>query len=149
MSPRLAGAVALLAALGLTAACTPHTPAGTPTSSPPVVAGFATPDATAVTAALRTADAYVRAWARPDLDSARWLAGVAPYTAPRYRALLSTVDPRHIPARTVTGPPTTVRTEPTVIVADVPTDAGAVRVSCEPVDGRWLVTTVEPVASPR
>ncbi|MFC3384380.1 hypothetical protein [Couchioplanes azureus] len=94
--------------------------------------------------ALLTVQAYVRAWARPDLDATNWLAGVTPYVTPAYRQLLTTVEPANIPAHTVTGPPVVVSSTTAVVVADVPTDTATVRVTCTHTGGRWLVATMQP-----
>jgi hypothetical protein len=102
------------------------------------------PSAPPAPQALTVADAYVRAWARPDLDAAEWLAAITAYATPQYGELLDTVDPTRVPARRVTGPPVAVSSTTSVVVVEVPTDAGAVRVTCTHVAGRWLVATVDP-----
>jgi hypothetical protein len=90
-----------------------------------------------------TIDAYVRAWARPHLSHEAWLTSVLLYTTPEYGRILATVDPANVPATTITGP-VTVRTSTTAAVtADVPTDAGLLRVTVVARDSIWLVTATE------
>ncbi len=163
MTPRrttLAATATTAALLTLVVAgCTRHEPTQPPTSpdatTGPTLAASAEPhlhnddieeatNAPPAPQALAVADAYVRAWARPDLDAATWLAATTRYATPQYGELLATVDPTHVPARRVTGPPTAVSSTTVVVVVDVPTDAGAVRVTCTNVAGRWLVATVDP-----
>lgn len=105
---------------------------GTASSAPPALA------------AQTTAEAYVRAWAHPDLPASSWLAGVTPYAAPGYAALLRTVDPGNIPAHAVTGPSAAVVSTTVVNVYAVPTDAGTLLVTCNLLNGWWLVTGVQP-----
>jgi hypothetical protein len=102
------------------------------------------PSATPAPQALAVAEAYVRAWARPNLDAATWLAATTRYATSQYGELLDTVDPARVPARRVTGPPAAVSSTTSVVVIEVPTDAGAVLVTCTNVAGRWLVATVDP-----
>ncbi len=99
--------------------------------------------------ALQTAVAYIRAWAHPELDQQQWLAGISALATPAYLGLLATVDPRSVPAHTVTGPAVVVTANTFVVVVDVPTDAGPIRVSCERDADRWLVATVEPAGRTR
>jgi len=95
-------------------------------------------------AALDAASAYVRAWARPQLDRDTWYAGTRHLAAPAYAQLLADTDPANVPAQAVTGPARAVSSTTAVVVADVPTDAGTVRVRLTPIDGRWLVATCAP-----
>ncbi len=104
---------------------------GTSTSAPP------SPNARS------TAEAFARAWARPNLRADAWLAGVQPLAAPGYARLLATVDPANIPARTVTGPTSVISATTAVNVFAVPTDAGILQVTCGLHGDKWLVTTVD------
>ena len=99
--------------------------------------------------ALQTAVAFIRAWAHPELNQQQWLAGISALATPAYRGLLATVDPRSVPAHTITGPAVAVTANTFVVVVDVPTDAGPIRVNCERDAGRWLVATVEPAGRTR
>ncbi|MEV6524972.1 hypothetical protein AB0M43_23745 [Longispora sp. NPDC051575] len=92
--------------------------------------------------AVAVADAYVRAWARPDLPAEQWLAGVRPLAIPAYGALLVTVTPARVPARTVTGPPVTVSSTSLVCVFDVPTDVGPMRVTVIRDGDLWQVASL-------
>jgi hypothetical protein len=94
--------------------------------------------AAATDAALR----FVHAWARPGLEQPAWFAGVRDLVTPGYARLLAATDPANVPAHLVTGAPVVRSSTSAVLVADVPTDAGAVRVTLMRVDGRWLVATV-------
>jgi hypothetical protein len=156
--PMLAATAAALLTL-VVAGCTGRDPAPKPAlptaSSSPAMVTSAEPDlhndgfeeasdAPPAPQALAVADAYVRAWARPDLDAAEWLAAITAYATPQYGGLLATVDPSRVPARRVTGPPVAVSSTTVVVVIDVPTNTGAVRVTCTNTAGRWLVATVDP-----
>ena len=102
------------------------------------------PSAAPAPQAVLAAQDYIRAWARPDLDQKTWLAGVARYATPAYLQLLATVEPGNVTARHVTGAAKVLSSSTAVVVLDVPTDAGPVRVTCSNTDGRWLVATAEP-----
>jgi len=158
---RAACVIALTAVLGA-AGCsgpTPHPPA-TATASPPDAAEQeaeadhddgpgAAPSVPPPAAALAAADAYVRSWARPQLDRDTWYAAIRGLATPGYAQLLADTDPANVPARAVTGPPRAVSSTAAVVVADVPTDTGTVRVRLTPVDGRWLVATCTPAQETR
>ena len=92
----------------------------------------------ATDAALR----FVQAWARPGLAQPAWFAGVRDLVTPAYARLFASTDPANVPAHLVTGGQTVRSSTSTVLVTDVPTDAGSVRVTLTRVDGRWLVATV-------
>ncbi|MBG0567527.1 hypothetical protein [Actinoplanes aureus] len=108
----------------------------------------AAPSAPAAAAALDAARSYVTAWARPDLDQATWYTQLRPLVIAEYARLLADTDPANVAATAVTGAPTVVSSTTAVVVADVPTDAGAVRVTVVRHDTRWLVATAEPVPEP-
>ncbi|MFF5085342.1 hypothetical protein ACFY36_50585 [Actinoplanes sp. NPDC000266] len=107
---------------------------GTATSAPPPNAG------------MLAALTYVRRWARPAMNHADWYAALRPLVTPGYASLLADTDPAQVPARSTTGPPTPVSSTTAVLVTDVPTDAGAVRVTVVNTAGRWLIATAEPAA---
>jgi len=92
----------------------------------------------ATDAALR----FVHAWARPDLEQPAWFAALRDLVTPAYARLLAATDPANVPAHLVTGAPVARSSTSTVLVTDVPTDAGTVRVTLTRVDGRWLVAIV-------
>ncbi|MEV6925534.1 hypothetical protein AB0M46_13690 [Dactylosporangium sp. NPDC051485] len=155
---RLRAAVSLIVLAVAVAACatspTPPAPTGSVTA-PAVSAGSAQPDdhdhdhdgvgptqppSTGDLAAAHNAgQAFVTAWARPDLPASDWHATVAPLAVPAYANKLSTVDPSRVPATRVTGPAVTVSATASAVLLDVPTDAGTVRVSVVLQDRRWLV----------
>jgi hypothetical protein len=99
------------------------------------------PPAAATDAALR----FVRAWARPGLEQPAWFAGIRDLVTPAYARLLAATDPANVPAHLVAGSPVARSSTSTMLVTDVPTDAGTVRVTLTRVDGRWLVATVSGV----
>jgi hypothetical protein len=84
---------------------------------------------------------FVRAWAQPGLEQPVWFSGVRPVVTAEYARLLATTDPANVPARAVLGRPVVLLSSTASVVADVPTDAGGVRVTVVPVEGRWLVAT--------
>jgi hypothetical protein len=100
-------------------------------------------------AALNAATAYVRAWARPQLDRDTWYAGTRHLVTPAYAQLLADTDPANVPAQAVTGAARAVSSTTAVVVADVPTDTGTVRVRLTPSDDRWLVATCAPAQETR
>jgi hypothetical protein len=90
-------------------------------------------------AALLSALTYVRLWARPTLGRTAWHAGVQPMVTPAYAQMLAGTDPAQVPARAATGSPRLVMADTAVVVADVPTDAGLIRVTVASTSGRWLI----------
>ena len=99
-------------------------------------------------AALLAALTYVRLWARPTLDRTAWHAGVKPMATPAYAQLLADTDPAQVPAHTPTGSPRLVTADTAVVVADVPTDAGLIRVTVASTGGRWLIDNARPAPAP-
>jgi hypothetical protein len=99
-------------------------------------------------AALFAALTYIRLWARPTLDRNAWYTGVQPMVTPVYAQLLADTDPAQVPAHTVTGSPRAVSANTAVVVADVPTDAGLIRVTIASTDGRWLIDNARPAPAP-
>jgi hypothetical protein len=99
-------------------------------------------------AALLAALTYIRLWARPTLDRNAWYTGVQPMVTPEYAQLLADNDPAHVPAHAVTGRPRAVSANTAVVVADVPTDAGLIRVTITSTGGRWLIDNARPAPTP-
>jgi hypothetical protein len=95
--------------------------------------------------AVRVAERFTAAWARPELGAQTWWRGVAAYAEPGYAALLRTVEPSNVPAHRVTGAGRSVRVDGGVVVVDVPTDAGTCRVTVTAAagTGTWRVSTHE------
>jgi hypothetical protein len=89
----------------------------------------------------KAAETFARAWVRRNLTAARWLAGISPLCEPSFSRLLTTVDPRNVPADHVTGTPKAVR-KPAERSAEytVATDAGNLTVQLVDLHGRWLVS---------
>ena len=95
------------------------------------------------------AQAFVTAWARPELPAGQWLAGVRGYLAPELERSMSYTDPSQIDATKVTGPARMIRVLPdgTAASFEVPTDAGATLVELALVKGRWLATDIVPASA--
>ncbi|WP_182112337.1 MULTISPECIES: hypothetical protein [unclassified Actinotalea] len=99
-------------------------------------------------AAADAASAFVAAWARPDLDTEAWSAGVRPLaTSELWTTALSLTDPSRTPEVTVRGEPRQVAMNAEDGVFDVPTTGAWVRVHVVPGadDDGWLVSRVEAV----
>ena len=99
-------------------------------------------------AALLGARTYVRLWARPTRGREAWHSGVQPMVTPAYAQLLADTDPAQIPAHAATGSPRLVSADAAVVVADVPTDAGLIRVTVASTGGRWLIDNARPAPTP-
>lgn len=99
-------------------------------------------------AALLAALTYVRLWARPTLGRNAWYTDVQPMVTPAYAQLLADTDPAHLPAHAATGSPHLVSADTGVVVADVPTDAGLIRVTVASTGGRWLIDNARPAPTP-
>jgi hypothetical protein len=99
-------------------------------------------------AALLAAGTYIRLWARPGLNRSTWYADIRPWATPQYRRLLADTDPGNVPAHTVTGLPRLVSSTTAVLVADVPTDAGPIRVTVTDIGGHWLIASTRPTPAP-
>lgn len=97
--------------------------------------------------AATTATRFMRRWVRPEAGTTahQWEARLHPLVLPESRAKLDSVAPETIPARRVTGAPTVEPRGEAVMTAEVPTDAGAIRVEMLAYQGHWLVRTWEPV----
>lgn len=99
-------------------------------------------------AALLAALTYVRLWARPTLGRTAWHTGAKPMVTPAYAQLLADTDPAQVPAHVATGSPRLVSADTAVVVADVPTDAGLIRVTVANTGGRWLIDDARPAPAP-
>lgn len=150
--PAVLAATALLAAAGCsrppTGSTTPPPPAafsGQP--SLPEAANEDMGSAASITApaeALTAAHTYVRLWARPDVDRDTWYAAVRTRVIPAYGRLLADTDPANVPAHRVTGAARPVSSTAAVLVAEVPTDTGWIRVTVVNTGGRWLIASAAP-----
>ncbi|WP_285690004.1 hypothetical protein [Actinoplanes sp. NBRC 103695] len=99
-------------------------------------------------AALLAALTYVRLWARPTLGDTAWRNALQPIVTPAYARQLAATDPAQIPAHAVTGSPRLVSADTDVVVADVRTDAGLIRVTVTSTGGRWLIDNASPAPAP-
>lgn len=90
----------------------------------------------------RAAVAFVRAWARPDLPQAAWLAGLEPLVTKGLAERLATDEPWAVPAHRVMGPPQSQVVGRRAVVS-VPTDAGETLVSLVEQGRQWAVEDVE------
>lgn len=123
---------------GAAAVSWPPAPASPDTENGPNAPMTITPPAAATDAVLR----FVHAWARPGLPQKTWYAGVRGLATPAYARMLATVEPVNVPAHLVTGALVARTSTDQELIADVPTDAGTLRVTVVPSGGRWLVATV-------
>lgn len=143
--------IAVVLASALAAGCAPQPrpgqgpvswpaapPASADTGNGPNAPITITPSKAATDTVLR----FVHAWARPGLDQQVWYAGVRGLATPAYARMLATVNPANVPAHLVTGALVVRTSTPQELIADVPTDAGTVRVTAVADGGRWLVATV-------
>jgi hypothetical protein len=148
MSRRRWAAVCGLA-LAVMAGCSPA--GGLPTPAERAAASSGHPAAVSGpgrNAALLAALTYIRLWARPTLGRATWYTGVQPMVTPAYAQLLADTNPAHVPAHAATGSPRLVSMGTAVVVADVPTDAGLVRVTVANAGGRWLIDNAAAAPTP-
>lgn len=95
-------------------------------------------------AALLAALTYVRLWARPTLGRTAWHTGVQPMVTPAYAQLLAGTDPANVLACAAIGSPRLVSADTAIVVADVPTDVGLIRVTVASTGGRWLIDDARP-----
>ena len=65
-----------------------------------------------------------------------------------YAQLLAGTDPANVPARAAIGSPRLVSGDTAVVVADVPTDVGLIRVTVTSTGGRWLIDDARPAPTP-
>lgn len=99
-------------------------------------------------AALLAALTYVRSWARPTRGHTAWYTGLQPVVTPAYAQRLAGINLADIPARVVTGSPRLVSADTAVVVADVPTDVGLIRVTVSNAGGRWLIDNAGSAPTP-
>jgi hypothetical protein len=137
-------------AFAVTAGCSPAGSSTAPAEPAPTTSSS---HAAAVSgprrnAALLAALTYIRLWARPTLDRTAWYTAMQPMVTPGYAQLLADTDPAQIPARAATGSPRLVSADTAVVVADVPTDAGPIRVTVASTGGRWLIDNARPAPTP-
>lgn len=98
-------------------------------------------------AAVDSAVAAMKAFARPGVEQARWWRDLAPRLSDPARRAYATVDAINVPATAVTGPGQLIDTQsPYLAGVDVPTNAGVYRVllSRSSVDDPWLVERLTP-----
>lgn len=135
-------------------------PAGTPEPSVTVTGGndadlleeggaVAAPtwDKASQKAAVDSAVAAMKAFARPGVEQGRWWRDLAPRLSEPARRAYATVDAINVPATAVTGPGELVDTQsPYLAGVDVPTNAGVYRVllSRSSADDPWLVERLTP-----
>ncbi|GAA4666059.1 MULTISPECIES: hypothetical protein [Amycolatopsis] len=91
--------------------------------------------------ALDVAKRWAQAWVNhPDgITNAQWLDGLRPYTTEEYLAQMSTVDPRNIPAKQVTGEPRATESYTSSVLVIVPTDGPQLSITVARTPGGWLV----------
>lgn len=101
--------------------------------------------------ALARAEGFMRAWARPDLDTTAWLTGVRGFLSPSAVEGFLWTDPAFIPATQVTGP-AHLAADPSATTATVrvPTDAGDHDVLLVRPDAQtaWMVAQLTPAEDP-
>lgn len=104
-------------------------PLETPTSAPPAPQ------------ALQVAKAWASAWVdHPDgITNQNWVKGLAPYTTDEYLPVMSSVDPRNIPASRVTGEPKAKVSYTSSAQVLVPTDGGELELSVIRTPAGWRV----------
>jgi hypothetical protein len=98
--------------------------------------------------ALRTAEAALNAFARPDLAQEAWWEGFAPFLSPAAAAGYVATDPANIPVSVVTGPGRLLEeASPFLARVELDTDAGAhvVLLSRTEQSSAWVVEQISPV----
>jgi hypothetical protein len=118
----------------------PPTPAPAVGTSPAAAGGDSSPAEVAVR--------FVTAWARPDLPVEAWQTDVIALATPQFGAQLRTVDPRNVPARSVTGPATLTSATDVAATVTVPTDTGPVVVDLAVMGTTWQVSALAPAGPP-
>jgi hypothetical protein len=153
--PAATALLLMLGAAGCTATPQPQAlprPVPAPSATGPAPADAdgvgAAPSSTPEAAAVDAAETYVRLWARPELAEAAWYTALRELTTPGYAVLLADTDPANVPAHTVTGPARVMSSTTAVLVADVVTDTGPIRVTVTHHGNRWLIATAGPAPSP-
>lgn len=97
------------------------------------------PAGAAITRALTAVRAFEPAWTMKGTPAQR-RAALTPVTTTRLVEALADVAADDLPA--ITGEPQVDSVTAAAVVVDVPTSAGTAQLTVEPIDGRWLVTTV-------
>jgi hypothetical protein len=108
-------------------------PVQTPTPAPPAPK------------ALEVVTTWARAWLNhPDgVTAEQWLNALKPYTTEEQIAVMSTVDPRNIPATEITGQPTVKVSYTTSVEYLVPTNAGTLDITAISTPAGWRVAKYE------
>lgn len=135
-----------------------------PSQRPPAVEGptdedeelppaepYPTWDARARAQAVQTATEALAAFARPQVDAARWWTDLSPLLSPAAAVAYQGTDPGEVPARTVTGPAELVdERSPYLAGVQVPTDVGPylVLLSRDGGDAPWLIERLTPPPTP-
>jgi hypothetical protein len=119
----------------------PPDAAGTAEGAPPVV-----PDAAAATRARTRATAFLRAFARTDLDQAAWWNGVAGYFTPAAASIYHYTDVVNVPVHQVVEGSARLAPDTTPYRAQVTvrTDIGTYTVTLIRAGGDWLVDRATP-----
>lgn len=121
-----------------TAPTTPGPPMGAPTPGAEPAATTA-PAGAAITRALTAVRAFEPAWTLKGTPTQRRTA-LTPVTTTRLVEALADVAADDLPA--ITGDPRVESVTAAAVVVAVPTSAGTAQLTVEPIDDRWLVTTV-------
>ncbi|TCP48647.1 hypothetical protein EV191_110208 [Tamaricihabitans halophyticus] len=95
--------------------------------------------------ALQTAKNWADAWVqhRDGMTNREWLDGLRPYTTQEYLPVMSSVDPRNLPANRITGEPEAVESYTSSAEVDVPTDGPVLRISVVQTGQGWRVAGYE------
>lgn len=169
-----AAALSAIALIALLAGCTAQqaepraqgaeqpaqAPSTAPSQRPPAAAGptdedeelpppepYPTWDARARAQAVQAATTAMSAFARPQVDAARWWADLSPLLSPAGAIAYQGTDPAEVPARAVTGPAELVdERSPYLAGVQVPTDTGPYLVLLSRDGGAapWLVERLTP-----
>ena len=89
------------------------------------------------------AAAFMTAWLKSDLSSAKWHSGLVPLSTASLAQSLEGVDPAGVPATRTTGPPTIVRRDEVFAQVSIPVDTGTVVLNVVKHGGGWLVDGVD------
>jgi hypothetical protein len=91
--------------------------------------------------ALRVAKQWAAAWVdHPDgITNQQWLERLRPYTTEEYLPVMSTVDPRNIPASKVTGEPTAITSYTSSVEVEIRTDGPKLSITVVSTDAGWRV----------
>jgi hypothetical protein len=81
------------------------------------------------------------AWVNhPDgITNQQWLEGLRPFTTEEYLPVMSTVDPRNIPASKVTGVPTATTSYTSSADVEIPTDGPKLTITVVNTGAGWRV----------